>query len=101
MNFFKSLCFVYSKSSTFNQPAITHPLPLVMLNLFQHLTLCTINFFQYPLLHHLLLTYLLLLFVLKQKGTEKIQGKSDGSARFAGPRTKTSHYCMESFTIFL
>jgi hypothetical protein len=46
---------------------------------------------------------------LKQKGTEKIQGKSDaapadggtGSARFAGLRTKTSHYWFLPLTLFL
>ena len=53
--------------------------------------------------------YLLFLFVLKQKGTEKIQGRSDaapadggtGSARFAGQRTKTSLYRLHSITLFL
>jgi hypothetical protein len=54
------------------------------------------------------LFYPLFLFGSKQKGTEKIQGRSDaapaaggtGSARFAGQRTKTSHYRFHSCILF-
>jgi hypothetical protein len=74
---FKSLFSFHSPA--FKLPTIHHYLPPVMLNLFQHLTLTIINFFKtlYCIIHYLL--FLLFLFVLKQKGTEKIQGKSDGS----------------------